>query len=320
MASFERSYSASPVLVMPSQSAHQSPFGVSSLNHQSSSFGYFSAFGSNTFLSQSYFSPSTGERRGRKRSRDEASENLDDRVSAVSTQLQEEEEGWVYGLGMTLIKPGGGYVADSSSQSGTWVEEQHAIQDAQRVESAIIAIKQQEQQKPSLRSHKSQRLDMSSLFNQSFHPNRSSPARSATSSLTPVPSVSLDAASIPVVDDFTLAFGIGWRLLSANSNMSAAIRGWSRFIENHYPVSNIKIHAESKGLQSYLVQANEGWFLFDENLRQGRLVSADNQRCIENLKSSPPVFEGAEILTPSSSSRSMSPFPRATQDMDTEMN
>lgn len=298
MASFDRSFTASPVLVMPSQSVHQSPFGLPSFTAQSLSFGTAS-------LPQSYVSPSTSERRGRKRSRDEASENLDDRVSAVSDKLQQDEEGWVYGPGMTLIKPNSGYVAEASSQSGTWVEEKVAAEESHRVEAAALVVKQQEQDRPSLRSHKSQRLDITPSFSNDFNSNRSSPTRSAAGSITPVTSLSLDSSSAPVVDDFTLAFGIGWRLMNADSSISAATRGWARYLENHYPISNVDIHAESKGLQSYLVKADQGWFLFAENLRQGRLVSTDNQRCIENLKSSPPVFDGTEIMVPSESPKTL---------------
>lgn len=300
MASFDRTFSASPVLVMPLQSVHQSPFGLPSFSTQSPSFGTAS-------LPQSYVSPSNSERRGRKRSRDEASENLDDRVSAVSDKLQQDEEGWVYGPGMTLIKPNSGYVAEASSQSGTWVEEKATAEESRRVENVALTVKQQEQDRPSLRSHKSQRLDIAPSFGNTFNSNRSSPTRSVAGSSTPVPSLSLDSSGAPVVDDFTLAFGIGWRLMNADSSISAAVRGWARYIENHYPISNISIHAESKGLQSYLVRADQGWFLFDENLRQGRLVSTDNQRCIENLKSSPPVFEGADTMIPSESPKALAP-------------
>ncbi|KAJ2907135.1 hypothetical protein MKZ38_007650 [Zalerion maritima] len=319
MVSFDRTFFTSPVLVMPSQSVHQSPFGAPSFSRQAPSFSNFPSFGSNASLPQSYVSPSTSERRGRKRSRDEASENLDDRVSAVASKLEKSEEDWIYGPGMTLIKPGSGYVPDASTQSGTWVEEMSATKETERVESAALAVKQQEQDRPSLRSNKSQRLEVGSLSSQDFHSNRSSPTRDAAKSSTPVSSLSLDAAATPVVDDFTLTFGVGWRLMNDDSNISAAVRGWARYIENHYPVSNVKIHAESKGLQSYLVQADEGWYLFDENLRQGRLVSTDNQRCIQNLKSSSPVFEGAETMTASASPRATSPYVK-NGEMDTDMN
>lgn len=313
MADFNRNFTTSPVLVMSSQSAHQSPFGTSAFAHQKPSFSSFSVFGSNASLPQSYVSPSASERRGRKRSRDEASENLDERVSATSDQFKKSEESWVYDSDMVL-KPGSGYVSEAGSRPGTWVEKINA-EGTKGAEAATLTARHHEQERP-LRSHKSQRLDLgSALLPCDLCSNRSSPSR-PVNSITPTASISLDATSTPIIDDFTLTFGIGWRLMTANSSISPAVRGWARYIENHYPITNVSVEAESKSLESYLVKANEGWFLFNENLRQGRLVSIDSQRCIDNLRSSPPVFEGTETLIASSSPKTVSPFPLAN---DVEM-
>jgi hypothetical protein len=106
----------------------------------------------------------------------------------------------------------------------------------------------------------------------------------------------LDPIGQPVVDAFTLHLGIGWRRINDDEDIQAAARGWARYIENHYPISNAKIRLQSRALESYLVESSEGFFLFSEDLRQGRLVSQHPERAIQNLKTSPPTFDGSEIM------------------------
>lgn len=224
---------------------------------------------------------------GRKRSRDEAAPNLDEPEKTVPTpSVEEPEDEWEYGPGMMLIKKTG-YVVDATSQSGTWVDEKTAEEHAQKTEAAILAQEQLAQERPSLRSNKSQRLDMT---------NTTLSAVEETKSSSPGRDKSPEAPAQPVIDDFTLHLGIGWGRISEDEHIKAAARGWNRFIENHYPITNAQIRLESKGLESYLVEAAEGFFLFAENLRQGRLVSRDAQRALQNLKSSPPVFDGPETM------------------------
>jgi len=290
--SFHRLYASSPVLAMPPQGVHQMPFG-----------SHFQPYHSSPF-SQSVSHPPqhvrTSSVAGRKRSRDEAAVNLDSPEKIIESPPKESEEEWVYGPGMTLIKKTTGYVADASSQSGTWVEEKKAKEDAIKTEAALLAQEQLAQERPSLRSHKSQRLEMPSLH-ANDHPSsrRSSPSREASDPL----SASSDSVSQPLVDDFTLKLGIGWSQITNDEHIQAAARGWARFIENHYPVTNAKIRLESRGLQSYLVESNEGFFLFDENLRHGRLVGKTAERTLANLQTSPPVFDGLETMSAADSSK-----------------
>lgn len=233
---------------------------------------------------------------GRKRSRDEASVNLE-------TDAPAPQEGWTYGEGMVLIKPGPSYVPDASSQSGTWVDEKLASAPDSQPSQAAEA---------SQRSHKSQRLDRDVSISPTSTP------LSETTAQFGIATSPVDANSGPVVDDFTLQLGIGWRKISSDEHIQAAARGWARYIENHYPVSNVRISLESRGLQSYLVEANEGFFLFDENLRQGRLVSQDAQRALQHLQCTPPTFDGAITLTATESPRPVE-IPLTTSSADTEM-
>ncbi|KAB5583693.1 hypothetical protein GE09DRAFT_1050473 [Coniochaeta sp. 2T2.1] len=283
MAAF-RTFTSSPVLTMPAQSSHQALFDRPSYASPAPSFGQLSSW-SNTTL------PNTCMAAGRKRSRDEAAVNLDAPEKLVEPPvIKEAEEEWEYGPGMTLIKKNTSYVADAASQSGTWVEEKAAEEQARKAEDALLA---QSQQRPSLRSNKSQRLEMTpTLAAVDGQNSRSSPTRDLGNPMAS----SSDSLAQPVIDDFTLHLGIGWSRISEDEGIQAAARGWARYIENHYPVTNAKIRLESRGLQSYLVEADEGFFLFAENLRQGRLVSSNAERAIQNLKTSPPTFEGANTM------------------------
>ncbi|KAK8107635.1 uncharacterized protein PG998_009648 [Apiospora kogelbergensis] len=206
--------------------------------------------------------PSLAQTAGRKRSREEASINLDVEEAKLETiePVKEPEDEWVYGEGMVLIKSPSAYRRRPKTPR------------ARNEEARFI----NQQERPSLRNNKSQRLDMNNI---------STPCTNA-------PSNRANPARETVVDSFTLHLGIGWSRISDSEHIQAASRGWARYIENHFPVTNVNIQLESKGLQSYLVEASEGYFLFGEDLRQGQLVSRDLNQTFLNLKASPPVFEG----------------------------
>lgn len=302
MSSFGRQFStASPVLAMSPQPAHQSPFGAAGFAPQQfppqPSFGPAAA---PTFSAMAPLQPSAPS--GRKRSRDEAGSNLAPDLPLPKPQESEEE--WVYGPGMVLIKSNKGYVADASSQSGTWLEEKKAADEENR--------RKQEREFLPPRRHKSQRMD--------HHGSLDAVAPvTANSPLCAPASKSSSADNAPVIDDFTLHLGIGWRKLSDDEHIQAAARGWARYIENHYPVTDVHIRLESNGLQSYLVEATEGFFLFAENLRQGRLVSTSVGGALRNLQTSPPTFDSSNTLAAADS-----PSPVASQSemhpVDAEMN
>ncbi len=231
---------------------------------------------------------------GRKRSRDEAGTNLE--PDAAPEPMAQSHDDWVYGEGMTLIKPDTGYVADASTQSGTWMEEKNAAADAE-------VKRQLEAAQVDVRSHKLQRMG-------------SAEASAATSPGSISPAAPGPESNGPVIDNFTLHLGIGWRKISDDEHIQAAARGWAKYVENHCPLSDVQICLESKGLQSYLVKAAEGFFLCSEDLRRARLVSHDAQTALRNLQQSPPAFEGAETL--SSVDTPATPIPNAN-DMDMNM-
>ncbi|KAM5345590.1 hypothetical protein ACJ41O_011451 [Fusarium nematophilum] len=289
MAYFSPQFSSSPVLTMSPQPAHQ-PLGMANFGHHTPP--RFAPIPRQFAATQ----PVRSAAAGRKRSRDEASENLEPDVKALP--VEEPEEEWVYGPGMVLIKPSSRYVADAGSQSGTWLEEKKAAEDAAIQEARSL-----------IRNPKLQRTGRVS---------NTQPAGPTASTSALKIDLKPTTNEGPVIDNFTLHLGIGWRKISDDEHIQAAARGWARFIENHFPVSNARILLESKGLQSYLVEANEGFFLFAENLRQGQLVSQTAEGALQNLQCSPPRFDGLETLSAAESPRpSVSPVLMAA---DTEMN
>jgi hypothetical protein len=305
MASFDRT--ASPVLTLPPASAHHGAFGMQSFSHHQS-------FHSASWSDTPAHNPYANAPRGRKRSRDEAAINLDppEKAPPAIEPVHEDEDEWEYGPGMILIKKSTGYVHDASNQSGTWLEERAAEEETRRTDAAVLEQQRQAQDRPSLRSHKSSRLDVSAEA-------RASPGRELGDSPSTILSMATETAAQPVVDDFTLHLGIGWNRLSDDEDIQAAARGWARYIENHFPINDAKIRLKSNGLESYLVEAQEGYFLFAEDLRQGRLVSRDAQQVLHNLKTSPPTFDGPETMVAAESPRPTEVEPTNNR-MDMDMN
>jgi len=234
------------------------------------------------------FTPSTSappSAAGRKRSRDEAATNLDEDYFPIQIPQKEpeNESEWTYGEGMTLIKKDKGYVAEAGSQTGTWQEEKEKAE-----EEAIKAALAAQQDRPVLRATKSLRLDMTAT----------PPIQEEVGlhSAVSIPSPERSAYVEPAVDDFTRHLGIGWSAISSDVDIQAAARGWTKFIENHFPVTNAEIKLQSRGLSSYLVQANEGFFLFQEDLKRGQLVSTTLEKTMQNLSSPTPLFDGTTVL------------------------
>jgi hypothetical protein len=276
----QASSSSSPVIVLPPPQFPSQPYTMNSNNltfANSSPFGQASPNPSAFPLPQ----PSSSST-GRKRSRDEAADNLQE--DYFTPPVQESEEDWEYGEGMTLIKPNG-FLIDASSQTGTWAEEKAEIAQLQAQTPPAT------QDRPILRSYKSQRLDLTATPVIAEEISLSNGIVVASS-----PPKMSNGMAEPTIDAFTIYLGIGWSRISDGEDIQAAARGWAKYIENHYPVSGVHIRLQSKGLASYLVETREGWFLFGEDLREGRLVSTSLERTFENLKTQPPTFDSEEIL------------------------
>lgn len=102
--------------------------------------------------------------------------------------------------------------------------------------------------------------------------------------------------SEPTVDHFTYLLGVGWARISDDKDVQAAARGWSKYIENHYPLSGVRIVLRSKGLEANLAETENGYFLFKDDLSEGQLVGSDWGTCLANLQRKPIAFQGLETL------------------------
>lgn len=108
----------------------------------------------------------------------------------------------------------------------------------------------------------------------------------------------------PIIDQFTHLLGIGWTRIASDTDVQKATRGWARYIENHYPLHAVEVLLTSKALEGAVlvfardssIVAQEGFFLFREDLSEGRLVAYDWETCVSRLQASPMLFEGDEEL------------------------
>jgi hypothetical protein len=233
----------------------------------------------------------------RKRSRDESAFDSADAEGSYFPSLQQQvntpapiPEEPIYGEGMVLLNPSTGLAISAESQTGTWYEEK-VEKDALVKE--VEAINTANQFRPKFpASRKSMRLSQSSIKTDfgSDMGQQTAPAS---------PPKTANASSRPEVDEATIALGVGWtKMASEDENIQTAARGWARYLENHYArhVHGAEFLLKSSGLNAYLVGAHEGFYLFSENLLEGRLVARTWENCLTNLRSQPMAFEGEEVL------------------------
>jgi N6-adenosine-specific RNA methylase IME4 len=330
MGSFDQSYlSSSPVLAMQAQHPPQPAFMMGS-----NSLAFSSPFGDSRNPNSPSAWPNTqlksapSSAAGRKRSRDEAGPNLsDDEHFPVQAPIPQaptdDEEGWEYGEGMTLIKPNRiGRAIEASSQTGTWAEEKAEEEKAKAQAQALAqaqaqaaAVLSSSAERPILRATKSQRLDLTAT------PSITEEVmQNGTFTIVSAPSPERTGFVEPTIDDFTRHLGIGWSLISSDEHIQAAARGWTKFIENHFPITNVKIALQSNGLESYLVEASEGYFLFGEDLKQGRLVSTNLEKVWANLRGPVPIFDGEVIMDAGETPKIHKATPPADATMMTDAN
>lgn len=244
----------------------------------------------------------------RKRSRDESAFQDGEEMSYFSfpPSAQDVEpppsipEEPIYGEGMTLLNPGTGHALGAESQTGTWYEEK-ADQENMRQQ---YEQEQAQMARPRLGGRKSIRLSQSSIR-----------AALDTGSNRP-PAVPLPSQGSTDIDEATIALGIGWsRVISDDPDTQAAIRGWERYLEVHYPLymHNATVLLRHRGLEMYLVRASRGFYLFKDDLSQGQLVSRDWHTCLSNLQVSPPIMEGQEVLQ---AERSPGPEGKSQENME----
>ncbi|KAI9715922.1 MAG: hypothetical protein M1828_000549 [Chrysothrix sp. TS-e1954] len=110
------------------------------------------------------------------------------------------------------------------------------------------------------------------------------------------------------IDQASILLGQSWSSIPLSDTMLAASRGWARHIETHFPLAAARVVWRSKALPAFLVEAvtrnaeapsrpgSPGYFLFDEDLRQGKLVAKSWERAVENLRAQPVCFEEDVVM------------------------
>jgi len=185
--------------------------------------------------------------------------------------------------------------------------------------------------RPDLVSRKSMRLDRSattSLDNLHKTASASASASAMSESIDFADSMDRSGAAVveqPPIDTATQTLGIAWTSMpTSDPTMAAAMRGYARYIETHFPLQGVSIVWQNRSMPAYLVSAitrpkvtwssqgyqpgSQGYYLFDEELQQARLVAKSWERAIDNLRGrggagaggeggvSGIVFEGNEVL------------------------
>lgn len=254
----------------------------------------------------------------RKRSRDEAA--FEEAMNAPSAPVQAapapppKEEEPVYGEGMVLLNPRTGMALSAESQTGTWYEEvsentatvSAAASQPQAVGSSSLAGRKSQRLDPSAPSFDDialssmQRLQDASGDDNRRHLNAANGSNPFTS-------------GEPLVDDATRLLGISWQRIGMDdSDMAAAVRGWKKYIDRQFSsyLSDCEILMKNRALNAYLVTArpvtpfglapSPAFYLFNDDLTQGQLVSSTWENTVLNLRSTPIIFEGAQVLNASS--------------------
>lgn len=329
-------YSNGPAVVLPPQnqfnpsffpeSHHSAP--VSSPPNNAFRPGFPASFP--RFSGPWPLTPATASNPSRKRSRDEFSaadndngyaksssnNNNDGPPSPPPRQRQPPVEQPIYGEGMVLLNPRTGLAISADSQTGTWCEEKSEVEAASAP--AISAPV----------GRKSQRLDATasswdditaSAIRQKLGSSTHDDTHRGLNNNNHNGSASAGPAD-PLIDDATRLLGISWQQISVeDKDIAAAIRGWERYINNHYSRSmqQAQILLQHRGLNVYLVSAQSSvavppafnieqagppktqqqFYLFNEDLTEAQLIANDWNTCVQNLRTSPIVFEsGSEVL------------------------
>lgn len=284
-------FSDAPAMIMsPMENPQLPPYEITSLpfsndtEPKDTSFPQYHANDTKPSIGAESITPSSTNR-SRKRSRDETDFSLYNGGSYFASQqvhtpatIPEEP---INGEGMVLSNPSIGMSISAGSQIRTGYEEKTETESKPEFAKEI---------RPTLPSpRKSVRLD----------PDAPAPRLDDIAAAVAPESPPKSSSSQPTIDDFTYALGIGWtRMASEDPDIQAAARGWARYLENHYPrnVHGAEILLKSKGHNAYLVGCQEGFYLFSEDLLEGRLVGRNWDSCLNNLRTHPIAFEDENIL------------------------
>lgn len=256
---------------------------------------------------------------GRKRSLEDA--DVDEAPEDGSKVIMKPKPEPIMGPGMTLIYPGEpGFAIAAESQTGTWAETKHEVEEANKPKERPIAV-----------SRKSART--ATVDRASGSPPAAAKPVVPSSNIMGVDSSSLayKATTMSVdndghtIQDLTMALGIGWKEIVFNPEKKDGARGWAKFISRHYPLSCPQVLHESEAHDAFLVHARdvaddkEKFFLFSQDLRTCRLVSTSLQGVVRNLTQHPIAYESDVVYARDTSAPPTSSPVAIPANNDTEM-
>lgn len=218
----------------------------------------------------------------RKRARDESPEvtpEADVSLQSIGTKLNLELS---TGEKSTVLRLNKGDSSLGQTMREARLGDRFKFESAYGIEVSSSLVSGQ-QDAASRRRRKFQRRNMSSGYD----------AKGICSKISNLP---MSGFSEPAVDHFTHLLGVGWARISDDKDVQAAARGWSKYIENHYPLSRVRIVLRSKGLEANLAETENGYFLFKEDLSEGQMVGSNWETCLANLQCKPIAFQGSETL------------------------
>lgn len=213
------------------------------------------------------------------RKRSNTTEDLDEarlpptRTPAISPDA-------IHGAGMELIDPLTGVAKRAESQTGTWLEgklEQAFQDDSAEPRSSTLDLPGQSPKRKLLRRD-------------------TSTSTGGTDGACDPSGTSLTGVENGDIDLYTQLLGVGWYKVKEDPDVLAATRGCVRYIENHYPLTEVEIISKSKGLDLVLAKSREGWYLFPESLSIGRRIARTWEDTLSNLRALPMRFEGEELV------------------------
>lgn len=253
MAASNNLYASSPVVGIPPTEPNQ--YFASSHYADATAIGQTPGASGNSFLpTPGSIPPTPGSLAGRKRSRGD-----------ITAPDDEEEQ----------LDPG--YRAAVESQFGSWAGEQ-----AERKPFELSHIK-----RPSVSSRKSQRRDAGTCDSDDL------------AQLVLPPSIR-EATAEPLIDEATRVLGISWTRMDSTDVLRIHQAAYSKWIQNHYPgLRDVVIWFENSAIPGYLVQAQnvyngqEGYYIFSEDLTEGRLVTTEPEQLVPRLKMLPALHLAA---------------------------
>ena len=91
--------------------------------------------------------------------------------------------------------------------------------------------------------------------------------------------------------------GTGWSKFFTNPAHNFPMNYDTEYVEDHYPLSGVKIMLESKAGKALMVETkDQGYWLLPPDLSEARLVGLSWRTALDNLRSFPIQFEGLHSI------------------------